>query len=236
MGPKKTLGFFARPEKFRGTACFLLGVGLILLKYPLIGFVIECYGILNLFGDFFGVVVGFLGSIPVVSLITDTPNCALRGAPLTGMCYRWDPIWKGRCGGLLVSSGVRSPLISAEDGRLGVDNIARRYTAVARMKQTLGLFFFPVLALMGDSRNFSGNCSQPWGHDMYYGSGEYTYTTHLYHRKGVVWVGWFMCEDINILTGLAMGNDGIYSRNRVVNASHSQKHRATWFSLLAFAT
>src|SRR5437588_8625315 len=104
MGPKKTFSFFARPEKFRGTACFLLGVGLILFKYPLIGFVIECYGILNLFGDFFGVVIGFLGSIPVVSWIADTPNCALQGTtPLTGMCLRWDPIWKGCFGGLLVS-------------------------------------------------------------------------------------------------------------------------------------
>jgi len=68
MGPKKTFSFFARKEKLRGTACFLLGVGLILAKYPLIGFCIELYGILNLFGDLFGIIIGFLGSVPVVSM------------------------------------------------------------------------------------------------------------------------------------------------------------------------
>lgn len=69
LGHQKTLSFFARKEKFKGTACFLLGVGLILARYPLIGFVIELYGILSLFGDFFGVIVGFVGAVPVVSFI-----------------------------------------------------------------------------------------------------------------------------------------------------------------------
>lgn len=68
LGHQKTLSFFARKEKFKGTACFLLGVGLILARYPLIGFVIELYGILSLFGDFFGVIVGFVGAIPVVNI------------------------------------------------------------------------------------------------------------------------------------------------------------------------
>ena len=66
MGPQKTFWFFARKEKYRGTACFILGIVVILLKYPMIGFCIELYGILSLFGDFFNVIAGFLGSIPVV--------------------------------------------------------------------------------------------------------------------------------------------------------------------------
>lgn len=70
LGHQKTLSFFARKEKFKGTACFLLGVGLILARYPLIGFVIELYGILCLFGDFFGVIVGFVGAVPVVSFFS----------------------------------------------------------------------------------------------------------------------------------------------------------------------
>lgn len=68
LGHQKTLSFFARKEKFKGTVCFLLGIGLILARYPLIGFVIELYGILCLFGDFFGVIVGFIGAVPVVSV------------------------------------------------------------------------------------------------------------------------------------------------------------------------
>ncbi|KAG0637440.1 vesicle transport protein [Tuber brumale] len=80
MGPKKTISFFARKEKFRGTACFLLGVGLILAKYPLIGFCIELYGILNLFGDFFGVIIGFLGSVPVIGPYLEGPLRRVTGA------------------------------------------------------------------------------------------------------------------------------------------------------------
>ena len=96
MGPKKTLSFFARKEKFRGTACFLLGVGLILAKYPLIGFCIELYGILNLFGDFFGIIIGFLGSVPVVSMwpwgiwvwkLLDRQD-------IDEVCFRSGPIWR----------------------------------------------------------------------------------------------------------------------------------------------
>jgi hypothetical protein len=108
MGPRKTLSFFASREKLRGTVCFLLGVGLILAKYPLVGFVVECYGILNLFGDFFGAVVGFLGAMPVVGYIYDE-----RGVGLVvdgNWFYRWDPILKGRCGGSLVSPRFLFPL------------------------------------------------------------------------------------------------------------------------------
>jgi len=66
MGPAKTFAFFARKEKIRGTAAFVVGIIVILLKYPLIGFCIELYGIFSLFGDFFGVIAGFLGSIPII--------------------------------------------------------------------------------------------------------------------------------------------------------------------------
>ena len=58
LGVKKVSGFFLRKEKFRGSACFLVGVGLILAKFPLIGFVIELYGIFCLFSDVLGVAVG----------------------------------------------------------------------------------------------------------------------------------------------------------------------------------
>ncbi|KAH0615097.1 uncharacterized protein H6S33_000733 [Morchella sextelata] len=80
LGPQKTLSFFARKEKYKGTACFLLGVGLILARYPLVGFVIELYGILCLFGDFFGVVVGFVGAVPVIGPYLEVPLRRITGA------------------------------------------------------------------------------------------------------------------------------------------------------------
>ncbi|KAI5794455.1 Got1/Sft2-like family-domain-containing protein [Peziza echinospora] len=79
LGVKKVSGFFLRKEKFRGSACFLVGVGLILAKFPLIGFVIELYGIFCLFSDVLGVAVGFVGSIPVVGPYLEGPLNRITG-------------------------------------------------------------------------------------------------------------------------------------------------------------
>jgi len=66
IGPQKTLLFFARRQKLKGTAAFAGGILLILLKWPLIGFCIELYGIFVLFGDFLGTILGFARALPVV--------------------------------------------------------------------------------------------------------------------------------------------------------------------------
>ncbi len=66
IGLQKTLFFFARRQKWKGTLCFALGVTSIFLKHPLIGFPVELFGIVNLFGDFFSVIVSFLRSLPYV--------------------------------------------------------------------------------------------------------------------------------------------------------------------------
>ena len=58
--------FFARRQKLKGTAAFTAGIGLILLRWPLIGFLVELYGIFVLFGDFFATIGGFVGNVPVV--------------------------------------------------------------------------------------------------------------------------------------------------------------------------
>jgi len=66
IGPTKTALFFARRQKLKGTAAFASGVLLILLRWPLIGFLVELYGIFILFGDFLGTIGGFAKNIPVV--------------------------------------------------------------------------------------------------------------------------------------------------------------------------
>lgn len=58
--------FFARKQKLKGTAAFVAGIALILLRWPLIGFLVELYGIFVLFGDFFATIASFAGNIPVV--------------------------------------------------------------------------------------------------------------------------------------------------------------------------
>ncbi|RDI88742.1 hypothetical protein Vi05172_g1368 [Venturia inaequalis] len=66
LGPSKTLSFFARRQKLRGTFAFTVGILLILFRWPLVGFLVELYGIMILFGDFLATVAGFLGNVPVV--------------------------------------------------------------------------------------------------------------------------------------------------------------------------
>ena len=66
IGVQKTFVFFARRQKLKGTAAFIAGILLILLRWPLVGFIVELYGIFVLFGDFFATIGSFAGNIPVV--------------------------------------------------------------------------------------------------------------------------------------------------------------------------
>ncbi|CCE61621.1 hypothetical protein TPHA_0A05470 [Tetrapisispora phaffii CBS 4417] len=73
IGPAKTYVFFSKPTKRRGSVLFLFGIFLILVKWTFIGFVIELLGIMGLFGDFFGIIVQFLRSLPVIGPILSHP-------------------------------------------------------------------------------------------------------------------------------------------------------------------
>src|SRR6266498_3346700 len=80
IGIQKTVVFFARRQKLKGTAAFITGIALILLRWPLTGFLIELYGIFVLFGDFFATIASFAGNIPVVGpYIQDALNRASGG-------------------------------------------------------------------------------------------------------------------------------------------------------------
>jgi len=64
IGLQKTFVFFARPQKLKGTAAFIIGIVLILVRWAFVGFLVELYGIFVLFGDFFSTIAGFAGSVP----------------------------------------------------------------------------------------------------------------------------------------------------------------------------
>jgi len=66
IGLQKTLVFFSRPHKLKGTAAFAAGIFLILFRWPFFGFLIELYGIFILFGDFLITIGQFAGNIPMV--------------------------------------------------------------------------------------------------------------------------------------------------------------------------
>lgn len=76
IGPNRTVVFFTRRSKIKGSVCFGVGILLILFKWSFIGFAVELLGILGLFGDFFGVIVGFLRSLPVIGPVLNSPAVA----------------------------------------------------------------------------------------------------------------------------------------------------------------
>jgi len=66
LGPQRTFSFFARKNKWRGTAAFSFGILLILTRWTVPGFISEAYGLFILFGEFFKTLSGFAYNIPVV--------------------------------------------------------------------------------------------------------------------------------------------------------------------------
>ncbi|KUL89328.1 hypothetical protein ZTR_03832 [Talaromyces verruculosus] len=79
IGIQKTIAFFSRPAKLRGTAAFAGGILLILFRWPLIGFCVELYGILILFGDFLVTIGQFVGGVPVIGPYIQQALNALAG-------------------------------------------------------------------------------------------------------------------------------------------------------------
>ncbi|SHO76945.1 Homodimeric protein that is packaged into COPII vesicles [Malassezia sympodialis ATCC 42132] len=74
IGPQKTLLFFARPQKIRGTVCFFAGMALVFVRWTVLGMMVELVGFLNLFGDFFPVILSFLRQMPLVGPLLSAPG------------------------------------------------------------------------------------------------------------------------------------------------------------------
>ncbi|NXL89871.1 GOT1A protein, partial [Alectura lathami] len=72
IGFRRTFTFFFQKQKMKGSSFFLGGVVIVLMRWPLLGMLLEAYGFVTLFRSFFPVVFGFLGSlvnIPILSKV-----------------------------------------------------------------------------------------------------------------------------------------------------------------------
>ncbi|XP_017652925.1 vesicle transport protein GOT1A isoform X2 [Nannospalax galili] len=64
---------FGNRHKLKGTSFFLGGVAIVLLRWPLLGMLLEAYGFISLFKGFFPMAFGFLGTaanIPFLSMLS----------------------------------------------------------------------------------------------------------------------------------------------------------------------
>eukprot|EP01095_Lingulamoeba_sp_RSL-Kostka_P006160 TRINITY_DN190_c0_g1_i1.p1 TRINITY_DN190_c0_g1~~TRINITY_DN190_c0_g1_i1.p1 ORF type:complete len:141 (+),score=33.02 TRINITY_DN190_c0_g1_i1:318-740(+) len=73
IGFANTFDFFFKRSPLKGTACFVGGVLLVIIKWPIIGMIIEIIGVYFLFGGFFPVITTYLQTfgrnIPVIGFL-----------------------------------------------------------------------------------------------------------------------------------------------------------------------
>jgi len=80
IGPTTTMKYFLNPAKARATGCVVAGVFLVFVGWPILGILMEIFGLLNLFGNMFPLAMYFLRSLPGVgSLFPKNDNG--RGRP-----------------------------------------------------------------------------------------------------------------------------------------------------------
>eukprot|EP00160_Parvularia_atlantis_P001333 Unigene11070_Nuclearia_a/m.33855 Unigene11070_Nuclearia_a/g.33855 ORF Unigene11070_Nuclearia_a/g.33855 Unigene11070_Nuclearia_a/m.33855 type:complete len:142 (-) Unigene11070_Nuclearia_a:85-510(-) len=73
IGVGKAYNFFFQARKWKGTATFLGGIVLVFLRWPKLGMAVELFGFVNLFGDFFPVVLRFVRPLPLVRDVLGLP-------------------------------------------------------------------------------------------------------------------------------------------------------------------
>jgi Got1/Sft2-like family len=79
IGPSRTIGYFAKPEKIRATSCLALGIFLVFIGHPTFGIALEIFGLLNLFGNMFPMLWMLAKQMPgLSSILNDTGSSGRR--------------------------------------------------------------------------------------------------------------------------------------------------------------
>lgn len=74
IGPSRTTGYFLQPQKARATGCLAAGIFLVMIGWPILGIALEVFGILNLFGNMFPVLMVLLKQMPIVGSLLNRKN------------------------------------------------------------------------------------------------------------------------------------------------------------------
>eukprot|EP00128_Syssomonas_multiformis_P009839 Colp12_sorted_trinity150504_noHs@5011 len=73
IGLKRTFSFFFQVRKWKGSVCFFGGMIMVLVGWPFFGILVEFFGFLNLFRDFFPVALSFARRLPVLGTLLNLP-------------------------------------------------------------------------------------------------------------------------------------------------------------------
>lgn len=92
IGPGRTTGYFLQPKKARATGCLGLGIFLVFIGWPVFGMALEIFGILNLFGNMFPVLMVLLKQMPIVGNLMNSNNSGSnrKKSPPRRDSYRYD--------------------------------------------------------------------------------------------------------------------------------------------------
>ena len=69
IGASRTVRFFSRKDRIRGIVAFFGGVTLVLCRWPMFGMILQIYGLIYLFGQFFPIAAASLKDVPVVGSV-----------------------------------------------------------------------------------------------------------------------------------------------------------------------
>ena len=73
MGPQRSKGFFFDRRRLRASIPFFFGIFLVLIGHCFLGLIVQGFGGLNLFGNFFPTVIRVLEAMPVIGNILQAP-------------------------------------------------------------------------------------------------------------------------------------------------------------------
>jgi hypothetical protein len=73
IGVSRTIRFFSRPERMRGIISFFVGVCLVLFRWPIFGMILQLYGLVYLFGQFFPIAAQSMKDTPVIGQVFRMP-------------------------------------------------------------------------------------------------------------------------------------------------------------------
>eukprot|EP01125_Pyxidicula_operculata_P002835 TRINITY_DN12667_c0_g1_i1.p1 TRINITY_DN12667_c0_g1~~TRINITY_DN12667_c0_g1_i1.p1 ORF type:complete len:137 (-),score=12.76 TRINITY_DN12667_c0_g1_i1:142-552(-) len=73
IGFVKTQKWLIQRANWKGTICFLGGIALVFCGWTFIGLIIEIFGFINLFGDYFPLAVAVMRQIPIIGTILNLP-------------------------------------------------------------------------------------------------------------------------------------------------------------------
>ena len=66
IGTSHVMSFFLARKKLRGTCTFFVGMALVMYGWPVVGILVEGFGFMNLFWNFFPIAMSFLSRVPYV--------------------------------------------------------------------------------------------------------------------------------------------------------------------------